>query len=134
MSSVDNPRQAVSEADVLVSSAIEEIMSGFSDHRQRLEASWQKGAQVTTDELRDVSGATIRSSNAASPSERSAWAQALKSGHARAPPLRRSAPCPRRGRADGRVVCPPYDVITDKQRQVLLDRSPHNIVRVELPE
>ena len=31
------------------------------------------------------------------------------------------------------VVCPPYDVITDKQRQVLLDRSPHNIVRVELP-
>ncbi len=54
MSFVDNPRQAVSEADVLVSSAIEEIMSGFSDHRQRLEASWQKGAQVTTDELRDT--------------------------------------------------------------------------------
>jgi uncharacterized protein (DUF1015 family) len=32
------------------------------------------------------------------------------------------------------VVCPPYDVITEEQRQVLLGRSPHNIVRVELPD
>jgi uncharacterized protein (DUF1015 family) len=32
------------------------------------------------------------------------------------------------------VVCPPYDVITDKQRQVLVERSPYNVVRVELPD
>jgi hypothetical protein len=51
---VDDPRQAVSEADLLVSSAIDEIMSGFSDHRRRLESSWQKGAEASTDELRDA--------------------------------------------------------------------------------
>jgi uncharacterized protein (DUF1015 family) len=32
------------------------------------------------------------------------------------------------------VVCPPYDVITDKQRQALMERSPYNVVRVELPD
>ncbi len=31
------------------------------------------------------------------------------------------------------VVCPPYDVITEEQRQDLVGRSPYNIVRVELP-
>lgn len=31
------------------------------------------------------------------------------------------------------VVCPPYDVITEEQRQALLERSPYNTVRVELP-
>jgi hypothetical protein len=51
---VDNPRQAVSEADLLVSSAIDEIMSGFSEHRRRLEASWQRGAEASTDEFRDA--------------------------------------------------------------------------------
>ncbi len=51
---VDNPQRAVSEADILVSSAIDEIMSGFSEHRRRLEAAWQKGADASTDELRDA--------------------------------------------------------------------------------
>src|SRR5487761_1356381 len=31
------------------------------------------------------------------------------------------------------VICPPYDVITEEQRQQLLARSPFNVVRVELP-
>ncbi len=31
------------------------------------------------------------------------------------------------------VVCPPYDIITEEQRVELLDRSPFNVVRVELP-
>lgn len=31
------------------------------------------------------------------------------------------------------VVCPPYDVISESQRQELLARSPYNVVRVELP-
>lgn len=33
----------------------------------------------------------------------------------------------------GDVVCPPYDVISDEERDRLLARSPANIVRVELP-
>jgi uncharacterized protein (DUF1015 family) len=31
------------------------------------------------------------------------------------------------------VVCPPYDVIDDSLRRELLDRDPHNAVRLELP-
>jgi uncharacterized protein (DUF1015 family) len=31
------------------------------------------------------------------------------------------------------VICPPYDIITEEQRAVLLARSPYNVVRVELP-
>ena len=30
------------------------------------------------------------------------------------------------------VVCPPYDVITPEQRASLLERDPHNAVRLEL--
>lgn len=33
----------------------------------------------------------------------------------------------------GDVVCPPYDVISDADRQTLISRSPYNIVRLELP-
>jgi uncharacterized protein (DUF1015 family) len=36
------------------------------------------------------------------------------------------------GRLDD-VVCPPYDVITDQQRLALVQRSPYNMVRIELP-
>ena len=32
------------------------------------------------------------------------------------------------------MVCPPYDVISETERQVLVSRSPSNIVRLELPE
>jgi uncharacterized protein (DUF1015 family) len=31
------------------------------------------------------------------------------------------------------VVCPPYDVISDNERQALEARSPYNVVRLELP-
>lgn len=34
----------------------------------------------------------------------------------------------------GDLVCPPYDVIDDAQRHELLDRHPHNAVRIVLPE
>jgi len=51
---VDDPRQAVGEADSLVSSVIEELVDGFRQQRQRLEAQWSRGAQVSTDELRDA--------------------------------------------------------------------------------
>lgn len=32
------------------------------------------------------------------------------------------------------VVCPPYDVISESQRAALVERSPSNVVRLELPE
>ncbi len=31
------------------------------------------------------------------------------------------------------VVCPPYDIISEEQRQAYLRRNPHNIIRLELP-
>ena len=34
----------------------------------------------------------------------------------------------------GRVVCPPYDVISPDERRALVEQSPFNVVRVELPE
>ncbi len=49
---VDNPRQAVGEAESLVSSAIDEIVSGFRCQSARLEAEWSQGQDASTDELR----------------------------------------------------------------------------------
>ena len=49
---VDNPRQAVGEAESLVSSAIDEIVSGFRRQSARLEAEWSQGHDASTDELR----------------------------------------------------------------------------------
>src|SRR6476659_6788571 len=34
----------------------------------------------------------------------------------------------------GRVICPPYDVISPDEHRALLAQSPFNLVRVELPE
>ena len=34
----------------------------------------------------------------------------------------------------GDLIAPPYDVITDADREALLARSPHNAVRLELPD
>ena len=31
------------------------------------------------------------------------------------------------------LTCPPYDIISESQRQAYLARNPHNIVRLELP-
>lgn len=33
----------------------------------------------------------------------------------------------------GQLCCPPYDIIDEKQRQELLDKNPHNLIRLELP-
>jgi uncharacterized protein (DUF1015 family) len=32
------------------------------------------------------------------------------------------------------VLSPPYDVVSEKERQLLLARDPHNVIRLELPE
>lgn len=49
---VDEPRQAVEQADNLVAMTIRQLAEMFADARQRLEGQWDTGQQVTTEELR----------------------------------------------------------------------------------
>jgi hypothetical protein len=51
---VDDPRQAVGEADALVTSAIDDLVAGFRHQRERLEAAWSNGNEASTDDLRDA--------------------------------------------------------------------------------
>jgi hypothetical protein len=51
---VDNPREAVGEAENLVSSAIGEIAGQFRQQREGLEVSWDQGRDPSTDDLRVV--------------------------------------------------------------------------------
>ena len=49
---VDSPREAVGEAENLVSSAIGEIANSFRQQRDGLETSWAQGQEPSTDDLR----------------------------------------------------------------------------------
>jgi len=49
---VDEPRKAVQEADELVGSAIDRLSQSFTDQRKALEGQWDKGGDVSTEELR----------------------------------------------------------------------------------
>jgi hypothetical protein len=49
---VDQPRQMVEQADELVGDLIQQLTVGFSDKRSNLEAQWEKGDEVSTEELR----------------------------------------------------------------------------------
>jgi len=50
---VDEPRQAVERADTLVAELMQELASGFSETRSRLEAQWDdEGDKVSTEDLR----------------------------------------------------------------------------------
>ena len=49
---VDNPREAVGEAEELVSSTIGQIGNVFRQQRERLESSWAQGREPSTDDLR----------------------------------------------------------------------------------
>lgn len=50
---VDEPRQAVEQADTLVAELMQELASGFSDTRSTLEAQWDnEGDDVSTEDLR----------------------------------------------------------------------------------
>ena len=31
------------------------------------------------------------------------------------------------------LTCPPYDIISEEQRQAFLGRNPQNVIRLELP-
>jgi len=49
---VDHPREMVEEADDLVSKLMQEISTGFDERRSSLEAQWERGDDVSTEDLR----------------------------------------------------------------------------------
>jgi hypothetical protein len=49
---VDEPRQAVQQADELVAQAIKRLAESFAQERNRLEQQWDRGDQVNTEDLR----------------------------------------------------------------------------------
>lgn len=49
---VDEPRRAVQEAEELVSIAMSRLSEIFADERQKLERQWDRGGNVSTEELR----------------------------------------------------------------------------------
>jgi hypothetical protein len=49
---VDEPRRAVKEADTLVATAMKRLAEQFADERSKLESQWDKGDDVSTEDLR----------------------------------------------------------------------------------
>ena len=49
---VDSPRAAVERADALVAEATKRIADVFADERAKLEGQWDRGDNVTTEDLR----------------------------------------------------------------------------------
>ena len=49
---VDDPRECVQKADSLVSDLVEQLTSGFTDARSRLEEQWARGEEASTEDLR----------------------------------------------------------------------------------
>ena len=51
---VDEPRNAVEEADALVATAVKRIAELFADERANLEKQWDRGSEVSTEDLRQA--------------------------------------------------------------------------------
>jgi type II secretory pathway component PulJ len=51
---VDEPRKAVEEADALVAQVIKRLTEVFADERSTLEHQWDRGEQVSTEDLRQA--------------------------------------------------------------------------------
>ena len=51
---VDEPRRAVQQADTLVSDVISRIADSFGRERTQLEQQWDRGGDVSTEELRQA--------------------------------------------------------------------------------
>lgn len=49
---VDDPRNAIKEADALVMELMERLIQTFAHEREQLEARWQEGDGVSTEDLR----------------------------------------------------------------------------------
>jgi hypothetical protein len=51
---VDEPRKAVEDADHLVAAAMKRLAEMFAEERQKLEHQWDRGDNVSTEDLRIV--------------------------------------------------------------------------------
>lgn len=51
---VDEPRQAVEQADGLVANAVKRIAERFASEREQLEKQWDRGDSVNTEDLRQI--------------------------------------------------------------------------------
>jgi hypothetical protein len=51
---VDEPRQAVEQADSLVAEVMQRLAQGFSEERSRLEKQWDRGEDTDTEALRQA--------------------------------------------------------------------------------
>jgi hypothetical protein len=49
---VDEPRGAVEDADELVATVMKSLAEGFAQERERLEAQWGRGEDISTEDLR----------------------------------------------------------------------------------
>ncbi|HSP73092.1 MAG TPA: hypothetical protein VLN26_12020 [Gaiellaceae bacterium] len=49
---VDEPRRSVEEADALVAELMQRLAESFSEERSRLESQWDRGDEVSTEDLR----------------------------------------------------------------------------------
>jgi hypothetical protein len=49
---VDQPRESVEQADALVADLMQRLAASFSNERERLEAQWDQGDDVSTEDLR----------------------------------------------------------------------------------
>ena len=49
---VDDPKDCVQKADILVSDLVEQLTTGFSHARSRLEEQWARGEEASTEDLR----------------------------------------------------------------------------------
>jgi hypothetical protein len=49
---VDDPKECVQKADALVAEVVEQLTTGFSEVRSRLEAQWARGEEASTEDLR----------------------------------------------------------------------------------
>jgi hypothetical protein len=49
---VDDPRQAVKQADELVAELIGQLAKSFADERSKLEGQWDRGGDISTEDMR----------------------------------------------------------------------------------
>jgi hypothetical protein len=49
---VDEPRESVEQADALVADLMQRLAASFSNERERLEGQWDRGDDVSTEDLR----------------------------------------------------------------------------------
>jgi hypothetical protein len=54
VSFVDDPKECVQKADALVADVVQQLTTGFSDARSRLEAQWARGEEASTEDLRQA--------------------------------------------------------------------------------